>query len=666
MKPAHAKFAGLLFLGLACSISTAAQITNTFWVPLNPPKTQYRIDAEIDIAHAAVRGHETIRLTNTAGKPLHRLALDWPVNDKSQLQVTVNGLPADLLGEGGDASQRPPALLQLPQPLLPGQQAKLSVKFVKPLTVLPQDDRITLTNWHPRLWWGFATHDDYDVTLHTPAGYALGTSGVLNEKAGSYRVAGARLFGLFLGKGMHVAEARSAGVLIRAFFTPKSETCTRFLLQTAASVIAFYRQRFGLYPYPSLTIIPGSGAPVGGYNPATAIVAIHGQERMAERPELFWKWITAHEIGHQYWGEYVLEKDNPGWVWIGMGIYTDREYFRANDMPLDQHKEVMSRYVTGVRNHLDTTVAVTPDQLDDVEFDFNNVVIHGKGFSIISALAVVVGRDTFGRIQRRCLAEFAGRRLGMAELRSVAELESGQELGSFFSQWAQSNRFLAYDIASQQSLKEGAGYLSTVVVRRVGSLRMPVPVQATCADGSQQVKITDPLLDPNTLQFSTTTPLKEVQVDPSNDLAMVLPPPGPPPPPATEEALRKRIRRLGWTGSGEDALQLFQTTKTVKLTDDFSWFKLGLVLYDGHHQPEALEAFRQAAQVAGDTSIFRFGALVWQGHVLDLLGDRAQALQCYREALARSTDMSMRQDQYGITLDRKWVEERMMTPFQSH
>jgi hypothetical protein len=361
-------------------------------------------------------------------------------------------------------------------------------------------------------------------------------------------------------------------------FTPRSETCARFLLQTAVDAIAFYKRRFGLYPYRSLTIIPGSDEPVGGYNPATAIVAIHGQEKMADRPKLFWKWITAHEIGHQYWGEYVLEKDDPGWVWIGMGIYTDREYFRARGLSLDQHKEVMGRYIAGVRDHLDTTVTVTRDQREDIEFDFNNVVTHGKGFSIISALAEVVGQDNFDRIQRRCLAGFAGRRLGMAELRSVAELESGQDLGWFFSQWAQSNRFLAYDIASQESSQMGEQYATKVIVRRVGSMRMPVPVRALFVDGTQQVKISDPLLDQNTLQFTSTASLKEVQLDPQGNLAMVLPPPGPPPPPTTEEGLQRRIRRLGWPGSGEDALPLFQATKGVKLADAWSWFKLGMVL----------------------------------------------------------------------------------------
>lgn len=656
-------------LALALGAATNAALQNgadAFWVPLDPPAAHYGIDAEVDIVHATVRGSETIRFRNTAKHPLCRLALDWPWNQQSRLEVTTNGRPTRLLVQAGQMQQPPPLLLQLPEPLLPDKSVELSIKFAKSLTVSPGEEKITLTNWYPRLWWGFATDDDYEVRVQSPAGYELGTSGVFDEKAGSYRVVGARSFGLFLGKGMLVTETRLEGVLIRAFFTPRSETCASFLLQTATDVIAFYKQRFGFYPYRSLTIIPGFDEPVGGYNPATAIVAIHGQEKMADRPEMFWKWITAHEIGHQYWGEYVLEKDDPGWVWIGMGIYTDREYFRAKGLSLDQHKEVMSRYVTGVRNHLDTTVAVTRDQLDDIEFDFNNVVTHGKGFSIVSALSAVVGHDTFERVQLHCLKGFAGRRLGLAELRPVAELESGQDLGWFFSQWAQSNRFLAYDIASQESSKAGEQYVTKVIVHRLGSMTMPVPVKALFVDGTEQVKITDRLLDQSTLQFTSTAPLKQVQLDPETDLAMVLPLPGPPPLPTTEEALRKRIRRLGRPGSREDSLPLFQATKEVKLTDAFSWFKLGMALYDGRHLQEALDSFRQAAHIAGDgdASGIKFGALVWQGHMLDLLGDRTQALQCYREALARSADFSIRHDQYGITLDRKWVEERIASPFQ--
>jgi hypothetical protein len=60
----------------------------------------------------------------------------------------------------------------------------------------------------------------------------------------------------------------------------------------------------------------------------------------------------------------------------------------------------------------------------------------------------------------------------------------------------------------------------------------------------------------------------------------------------------------------------------------------------------------------------KFAALVWEGHLLDLLGRRTEAVAAYQEALKIPGQPSMRHDQYGMTIDKKWVEERLKTPFQ--
>jgi hypothetical protein len=54
------------------------------------------------------------------------------------------------------------------------------------------------------------------------------------------------------------------------------------------------------------------------------------------------------------------------------------------------------------------------------------VVIHSKGYSIISALDVVLGRETFEDIYRKCLNTFGGKRLGWREFQRFCENETGQ------------------------------------------------------------------------------------------------------------------------------------------------------------------------------------------------------------------------------------------------
>jgi tetratricopeptide (TPR) repeat protein len=627
-----------------------------FWAPSGPPRATYTIDCRIDPAKGSLEGIETVSLSNNSSRPIHRLALDWSLNGEQTAEIAANGRSVSLLAGQGQRHLSSPILFELPEALPPGGRIELNVNFRKSLS---KQDRIVLTGWHPRLWWGFRTHDDFGVRIQAPSEYAIGASGRLDAASGYYHIEGAASFGLFLGKGLQVIESNADGVLVRCLHTSKAEECVRLILATAVDAIKFYRQRSGFYPYASLTIIPGMDRPAGGYPVATGMVAIHGQERMSECSELHWKWITAHEIGHQYWGEYVLEKDTPGWLWIGLGIYADREYVRARNLGSEKHRGLMARYMEGVRQHLDTTIGITSEQFDDIDFDFNNVVIHGKGYSIISALACLLGQDTFDRIYGRCLKEFAGRRLSAYEFQAVCEEESRQDLGWFFDQWVRSSRYLSYQIASEKCNKQDDVYVSEVEVDCLGTLKMPVPVMACFEDGTSQQKFTDRLINTNILRFESSAPLEEARLDPDGELALIVPPPTP-----ASKDLDSKLRDVPWTGGGKQALDLFNEAREIKPADADFWGILGLKVYDGKYYAEALDAFRQSAELAGEGSLWGFASTVWQGHILDLLGRRAEAIQCYKEAQKRYRGGSMQHAQYDMHINPQWVKERLEKPFE--
>jgi hypothetical protein len=85
------------------------------------------------------------------------------------------------------------------------------------------------------------------------------------------------------------------------------------------------------------------------------------------------------------------------------------------------------------------------------------------------------------------------------------------------------------------------------------------------------------------------------------------------------------FRRLGVGGMGAVLCRAERrSAKGVRRDDEF-WGKLGLMLYDGRYYPEALAVMTRVAGVAGSDSDWRFAALVWQGHLLDLLGRRSVA-----------------------------------------
>ena len=232
---------------------------------------------------------------------------------------------------------------------------------------------------------------------------------------------------------MKTAEKEVDGVLITSYFTDKGAKAAALCLETAADAVRFYKEWLGFYPFSFLNIVPGGSGRWGGYPVATGIVAIHGLETYVdgESPR-HWRHITSHEIGHQYWGEWILDSDTPSWLWIAGGIFADTEFMTARGFDPDRRTEWMGNYVEAIPMYYDMTLDAPPDREDAVKYDFNNTVVHSKGPAVIFALDSVLGRETFMRVYNRCLREFGGKRFGWRNFRTVAEAESGTEPGLVF------------------------------------------------------------------------------------------------------------------------------------------------------------------------------------------------------------------------------------------
>jgi hypothetical protein len=646
----------LFLLYLICLINFAngkatSNSNSTFWIPKNPPMAYYKFNCKLDPDKEVLRGDGTIRIVNTTKNNIYRLAIDWAINDFQSIELKSQGQPVGLLKEYEINLSAPPIVFELNEPLLPAEELELTLTFsmidslpaIKGMTILSDGlpERMLFRKFLPTLWWGIPTHENYEVKLMVPPGFAVATSGRLDQKTGYYRSESVRSFGLFIGREYQILEADAGETRIRCFYIDQ-ENYAQLVLETAVDAINFLRNHFGFYPYNILNIVPGSRRSSGGFNLATNMAVLHSIEKFAERTQAWWRTITVHEIGHMYWGEYVMEKDFPDWLWLGLGIYTQREYFRSKKPgPNNPHG-----YLT-----------------DKLNFNFNGLVKHGKGYSIISALDCILGHQTFDRIVQQCLKKFAGNRLGAFEFQQICEEESQQDLTWFFEQWVGSNKFPSYEIVSQECQENGNGFVSTVFVECLGTLKMPIPLMATFSDGSQQLQFTDRLIDKNVLVFNSASPLKQAVIDPDTVIALVSPPPAP----DTYEQmvnLNKKIQNLPWTGAGAQALEAYQKAIETDWKDSMQWFKLVLTLYDGSYYQEALKAIDYTFNLSDGGLMWRFITNVWKGHLLDLLGRREEALAAYQEAMANDPGSPMIHSQYNMKIDKEWVEQRLKEPFK--
>jgi tetratricopeptide (TPR) repeat protein len=637
-------------------MSSLSSSDAVFWAPKIPPKVRYEIECRIarNPQQLRVEGAEVARFRNDSGNPLRRLAVTSPGGSAS-LDARLDGRPVPLQPGITDDGQSV-FLVNLKEPLEPGRDAAFEVEF---RLDVPAEEKAALVGWHPRLCWGREAHDDFVVKVDAPAGYALGTSGRFGPETGAHHGSDLRAFGLFLGRDMEALEGEAGDVHVRAICTSAGEQCARLLLDTAVDVVTFYRDHFGFYPHSTLTIVPGMDRPAGGYPLASALVVVHGQERMAERPEEHWRWITAHEIGHEYWGEHVLVRPPAWWLLIGLGIHTDRQFWRARGYSLERYAQRLEGYVATAEAGLETRLELSPEEQSKLQFDYNSRIGHDKSYSVMNALECIIGDEALREITRRCLAEFAGLPMGRQDFQSVCERETGRDLTWFFHQWGETDGVLCYRCADSSCEEREGRCISTVTVEREGQVRMPVPVEAAFEDGTTQRGWTDRLLDTNVLEFESAAPLAAVKLDPDHRLPMASRVPE-----AADKLLLRQISELPWRGSAQDAPALFRRALERSMQEANLWGKLGMALFDGGYCEEALRAFGKCADLAKADSHWSFSAPAWRGHLLDLLGRREEALAAYRLAVERVGERYVRHDQYGLRVDRAWLEERLQQPFR--
>jgi len=631
---------------------------DSYYVPVDIPKAIYTIDLDFDFQSGILTGQGDLVFKNNGNRPIHMIAFDYALNDYQLLRIKQDGKELTLFSNDGKKSLNNPVYFILDQPINGGVSVTLNMEFKRRLFVDTNPEEFEHQNLIPRLWWdGIPVSEAFRIKLNKLPEYAIAVSGRYNPETAYYENDNALNFGFFFSKKCDVIEEDVNGVLVSVIYPENGKPVAEIALQTAREAIPYYQELTGLYPYTFLNILPGGPGVWGGYPFASGMVVIHGMQFFEKASERHWRWITSHEIGHQYWGEYVLDGDDPSWLWIALGIYADREFSRHIGLSDTRHRGWAEQYLQGVNKGYNTILDLHPEEEAKLDFERNNYVIHAKGFSFISALELALGKETFQAAYRVALNEFGGNRMGYRDFKNICETQSGEKLDWFFEPWVRSNKYISATIGDTKWEKEGGVYKSSVSVYHDGEIIMPVPVYANFEDGSLQVKMSNRLSRKCIVEFESSSPISGAVIDPGGYLANMVNPPEP-----EVENVISDIRSLPYSGAGELAYRVYR--KAWRLEKDQigeHWYKLGMALFDGGYYSQSEYAFRNATQYGPEED--RFINYCWLGHLQDIRGKRENAIDSYSKALEAWNDDSYTHSQYNMTVDKSWVEERLLSPF---
>lgn len=273
------------------------------------------------------------------------------------------------------------------------------------------------------------------------------------------------------------------GVALSSWVFPQENAAGhRAFADHTQSVLEFYTDRIGPFPYEKLAQVQANGVG-GGMELASSIFYGYGANGAGRQ-------LIAHEMAHQYWGDSVTESD---WddVWLSEGFAT---YFA---LLFQEFTDGHDPFVEGVRRSkssaLNYSIAnpgstIVHDNLADISRVIaNNAQVYQGGAQVLHNIRGILGTQTFWEGIRAYYAKYRDGTATTAALRATMEgackaagercPADGHDLSWLFTQLL--NRGGALQVTGMWSYDAAAKQVQITLeqTQTTGLYRMPIEVR---------------------------------------------------------------------------------------------------------------------------------------------------------------------------------------------
>jgi hypothetical protein len=319
--------------------------------PAQSARTQYTIYALLDYHGQQLGADETIRYTNQTGTTLNELVLAVEPNLRDGFSIE------NILKDGREVNYDLGGqwlTVYLPQPLAPGAQATLAMRFRIDIPVKIKEhpygfdvDQVNLTDWYPFVVPyinGWVLHDpsavgehlvydaaDFDVNIRTTEpGIVIAASGVEepNGEWTRYRIEGARTFAFSASDQFLIVDAVAGGAQIRSYYYPGYADQGAAILNAAVRAIGLFEVQFGPFPYGSLAIVQADLNDGQEYDGLVFLATrFYNEYNGSARSNLVA--IGVHEIAHQWWfGLVGNDQALEPWLDEALCVYSEALFYQ--------------------------------------------------------------------------------------------------------------------------------------------------------------------------------------------------------------------------------------------------------------------------------------------------------------------------------------------------
>ncbi len=269
---------------------------------------------------------------------------------------------------------------------------------------------------------------------------------------------------------------------VNLYITPANNTApNKAVWAKCVDMMAAYEPYFGLYPFVNEKYGIYEFTFGGGMEHQT----------MTGQGGGFSESVTAHELGHQWWGDNVTCKTwNNIWLNEGFATYAANlwEQYKTGTANWPAYYSAMAGSRPGTPG---ATVYVSDAGVADMNTIFSSNNSYDKGSWVLHMLRGVMGDTLFFQGLKDYRAAFQGSGATTDDFAASMSSTFGQDLTPFFNEWVYGGGNPAYQHAWQTFTVNGQSYLRLLIKQTQGSplFTMPVKVRVNTTAGNQLVTV---------------------------------------------------------------------------------------------------------------------------------------------------------------------------------
>jgi hypothetical protein len=409
----------------------------------------------------------------------------------------------------------------LPNPILPHSKTTFEMQFEAQVPIQVRRtgrDNLegidySMTQWYPKLaeydhqgWHAYpyvarefhGVWGDFDVKITLDHSYIVGATGVIQngdetgygyeERATKVKRKKGDLTWHFIAKNVHdfawVADPDYTHEIVDVpggptlhFLYQKNEKTAENWKKLQANTVKHFQymiKNYGPYPYEVYSVLQGGDR--GMEYPMCTLIT--GERTL---PSL--TGTMAHEVSHS-WFHGVLASNELLYHWMDEGFadFTSHEslthILNSSEPP---HKRSYASYFAMVKSGLQEPSSEHADF-----YSTNRAYVtasYAMGTIFLEQLKYIMGEEKFYSGMKRYYMLWQFRHPEPNDFLRVMEKESGMELKWFYNYWINTTKHIDYGIDSVAENKNG----TTITLKRIGELPMPIEMVVTLRDGSKEL-----------------------------------------------------------------------------------------------------------------------------------------------------------------------------------